>query len=206
MHFQAGDTGVAWEATGGAGRGVKEWTKSGRDGAGGPGGGRGREPAYTSRRGAGPRVGHPALWRRFASSYEGGPCTQQPVRVPAHISGYTPCQKDPGEFAVKYDRPVTLSRRSLRYALQQCVSLPQSVLPSKMDVQVGGVAATCGSQISAWYCSCEMHLTTHCADFFLCFLKYVSSHCLFSQQPFVVFCVTECSPPAPFHQEVLPSI
>lgn len=160
-HFQAGDTRVAWEATGGAGRGVKEWTKSGRDGTGGPGGGRGREPAYTSRRGAGPRVGHPALWRRFASSYEGGPCTQQPVRVPAHISGYTPCQEDPGEFPVKYDRPVTLSRRSLRYTLQQCVSLPQSVLPSKMDVQVGGVAATCSSLISVWYCSCEMHLTAH---------------------------------------------
>lgn len=28
----------------------------------------------------------------------------------------------------------------------------------------------------------------------------------FSLQLFVVFCVTECSPPAPFHQEVLPSI
>lgn len=34
---------------------------------------------------------------------------------------------------------VTLCQRSHRCALQQCVSLPQSVLPSKMDVQVGGV-------------------------------------------------------------------
>lgn len=43
---------------------------------------------------------------------------------------------------------LSLYLRSLRCALQQSVSLPQSVLPSKMDVQVGGVAATCSSQIS----------------------------------------------------------
>lgn len=111
-NFPAWDTGVAREATGGAGRGDQEWTKGGRDRARGPGGGRGREPAYTGRRGTGPRVGHPALWRRFASSYEGGPCTEQPLRVPAHISGYTPCQEDTGEFPVKYYRTVTIGGAS----------------------------------------------------------------------------------------------
>lgn len=60
-NFQAGDSGIAREAIGGPDRGVKEWTKGGGDGARGPGGDGSREPAYTSRRDTGPRVGHSAL-------------------------------------------------------------------------------------------------------------------------------------------------